>query len=112
MTNKNLEIAEHWIDTQRMSFEKKYVLKEHINKAIKEAEDDVKREMQKKIEDMQYEHEQQLKEMNTPSNVFVQVLQKTLEEHPEIVWNLVREGIERFVTISTEDHHFHSLEWG
>lgn len=112
MTNKNLEIAKHWIDTQRMSSEKKYVLKEHINKAIKEAEDDVKREMQKKIEDMQYEHEQQLKEMNTPSNAFVQVLQKTLEEHPEIVWNLVREGIERFVTISTEDHHSHSLEWG
>ena len=80
MTNKNLEIAKHLIDAQRMSSEKKYVLKEHINKAIKEAEDDVKREMKKKIEDLQYEHEQQLKVMMKNQDL-VQHLIQYLDYH-------------------------------
>ena len=112
MSNKSLEAVKNWIDHQRMSFERKDVLVRLINNAVKEAEDDVRREMQQEIENVKYEHEQQLKEMNTPSNAFVSVLKQTLEEHPEIVWDLVQEGIERFVTTSIEDHHSHSLQWG
>ena len=112
MSNKSLEALEHWVDNQRMSFERKYELKELIRNAVKEAEDDVRREMKQEIENMEYEHREEIKEMNTPSNAFVSVLKQTLEEHPEIVLDLVKEGIESFVTISTEDHHSHSLEWG
>ena len=85
MSNKSLEALEHWVDNQRMSFERKYELKELIRNAVKEAEDDVRREMQQEIENMKYEHEQQLKDMNTPSNAFIAMLKKTLEEHPEII---------------------------
>ena len=112
MSNKSLEAVKHWIDNQRMSFERKDVLMMLINNAVKEAEDDVRREMQQEIENVEYKHMEEIKEMNTPSNAFVSVLKQTLEEHPEIVWDLVKEGIERFVTISTEDHHSHFLEWG
>lgn len=112
MSNKSLETLEHWVDNQRMSFERKYELKELIRNAVKEAEEDVRREMQQEIENVEYKHMEEIKEMNTPSNAFVSVLKQTLEEHPEIVWDLVREGIERFVTTSTEDHHSHSLQWG
>lgn len=85
MSNKSLEALEHWVDNQRMSSERKYNFKELIRKAIKEAEDDVRREMKREIDDIKYEHEQQLKEMNTPSNAFVAMLSNTLAEHPEII---------------------------
>lgn len=112
MSNKSLENAKHWIDSQRMSFEKKEMLMRLIKDAIKEAEEDVRREMKQEIENLEYKHLEEIKEMNVPSNAFVSVLKQTLEEHPEIVWDLVKEGIERFVTTSIEDHHSHSLQWG
>lgn len=96
MSNKSLEIVKHWIDNQRMSFERKTVLEKLINDAVREAEDDVRREMQQEIDDMKYEHEQQLKEMNTPSNAFVSMLKKTLEEHPEIIKD-TSEGVIRSI---------------
>ena len=96
MSNKSLELVKHWVNNQRMSLDRKYVLKELICNAVKEAEDDVRREMQQEIENMKYEHEQQLKDMNTPSNAFIAMLKKTLEEHPEIIKD-TSEGVIRSI---------------
>lgn len=85
MSNKSLENAKHWIDRQRMSFERKDALVMLINDAIKEAEDDVRREMQRKIEDMQFEYEQKVKTLTAPSNAFIAMLSNALVEHPEII---------------------------
>lgn len=96
MSNKSLEALERWVDNQRMSFERKYELKELIRNAVKEAEDDVRREMKQEIENMEYEHREEIKEMNTPSNAFISMLKKTLEEHPEIIKD-TSEGVIRSI---------------
>ena len=85
MTNKNLEIAERWINQQRMSFERKDALVRLIKDAIKEAEDDIRREMKKEIDDIKYEYEQKAKALTTPSNAFIAMLSNALVEHPEII---------------------------
>ena len=95
MSNKSLENAKHWIDRQRMSFERKDALVMLINDAIKEAEDDVRREMQSKIEDMQFEYEQKVKTLTAPSNAFIAMLSNALVEHPEIIKDAAEDVIRR-----------------
>lgn len=95
MSNKSLENAKHWIDRQRMSFERKDALVMLINDAIKEAEDDVRREMQRKIEDMQFEYEQKVKTLTAPSNAFIAMLSNALVEHPEIIKDAAEDVIRR-----------------
>lgn len=99
MSNKSLENAKHWIDRQRMSFERKDALVMLINDAIKEAEDDVRREMQRKIEDMQFEYEQKVKTLTAPSNAFIAMLSNALVEHPEII----KDAAEDIITSIAED---------
>ncbi len=99
MSNKSLENAKHWIDSQRMSFERKEALVMLINDAIKEAEDDVRREMQRKIEDMQFDYEQKVKELTAPSNAFIAMLSNALVEHPEII----KDAAEGIITNIAED---------
>lgn len=99
MSNKSLENAKHWIDRQRMSFERKDALVMLINDAIKEAEDDVRREMQRKIEDMQFEYEQKVKTLTAPSNAFVAMLRVALHDHPEII----KDAAEDIITNIAED---------
>ena len=108
MSNKSLEIVKHWIDNQRMSFERKVVLEKLIDDAVREAEDDVRREMKKKIEDIEYEHMEKIKEMNTPSNAFVAMLKQTLEEHPDIIKDtsedVIRSIAEEVASAEVESH--------
>lgn len=99
MSNKSLENAKHWIDSQRMSFERKDALVMLINDAIKEAEDDVRREMKKEIDDIKYEYEQKIKELTTPSNAFIAMLSNVLVEHPEII----KDAAEDIITNIAED---------
>lgn len=99
MANKNLEIAENWINQQRISFERKDTLMRLIKDAIKEAEDDVRREMKKEIDDIKYEYEQKAKTLTTPSNAFIAMLSNALVEHPEII----KDAAEDIITNIAED---------
>ena len=85
MSNKSLETVECWVNNQRMSFEKKDALMRLIKNAIKEAEEDVRREMQQKIDEMQFEYDQKAKALTVPSNAFVAMLRVALTDHPDII---------------------------
>lgn len=95
MSNKSLENAKHWIDSQRMSFERKDSLVMLINDAIKEAEDEVRSEMKKKIDDIEYEYDQKVKTLTAPSNAFIAMLSNALVEHPEIIKDAAEDVIRR-----------------
>lgn len=99
MSNKSLEIVNNWVNNQRMSFEKKDMLMRLIKEAIKEAEEDVRREMQRQIDEVQFEYDQKAKALTAPSNAFVAMLRVALTDHPDII----QDAAEDIITSIAED---------
>ena len=99
MSNKSLETVKDYVNNQRMSFEKKEMLMRLIKDAVKEAEEDVRREMQRKIDEIQFEYDQKAKELTAPSNAFVAMLRVALSDHPDII----KDAAEDIITNIAED---------
>ena len=71
----------------------------------------------KKIDDINYEHDQQVKESLTPSNAFVSMLKTALAEHPDIIKDTVEDIIRKIaedVADKAIGNHYqcvHSNSW-
>lgn len=99
MSNKSLDAVNDYVNNQRMSFEKKDMLMRLIKDAIKEAEEDVKREMKKEIDDIKYEFDQKAQALTVPSNAFIAMLRVALADHPDII----KDAAEDIITNIAED---------